>query len=276
MMMNVRTTLVHLLLAVGIVAVIGPFAYMVLTSLTTDNYSLPSPQKLMTDTKTISNFTQAWGKNHFQLYFRNSLVVTGCTMLFSLTLSSCMAYAFARFEFPGKEKLFRLFIFTLFVPAIINIIPQFTILRSLRLVDSYSGLILLYVGSGLVGSTFFLRGFFERIPRELEESIVIDGGGRFTIFRSIYIPLSLPALGTLAIFSFQGTWDEFVVALTVMKSEAHRTLPIALQMFRGQYVSFYGLFFAASIIALVPTIAIFLVFQKQFVRANLSDGSLKT
>ncbi|RKP56182.1 carbohydrate ABC transporter permease [Cohnella endophytica] len=274
-MKKLETTLVHLLLVIGIIVVIGPFAYMVLTSLTTDNYSLPSPQKLMTDTKTLGNFAQAWGKNHFQLYFRNSIVVTGFTLLFSLTLSSCMAYAFARFEFPGKEKLFRLFVFTLFVPAIINIIPQFTILKSLRLVDSYSGLILLYVGSGLVGSTFFLRGFFERIPRELEESIVIDGGGRFTIFRSIYIPLSLPALGTLAIFSFQGTWDEFVVALTVMKSEAHRTLPIALQLFRGQYVSFYGLFFAASIIALIPTIIVFLVFQKQFVKANLSDGSLK-
>ncbi|CAI6042633.1 carbohydrate ABC transporter permease [Cohnella sp. JJ-181] len=274
-MKNLKTTLIHLLLVAGIAVVVGPFVYMILTSLTTDNYSLPSPHKLMTDTKSLDNFAQAWGKNHFQLYFMNSLLVTGATMLFSLALSSCMAYAFARFPFPGKELLFRLFVFTLFVPAIINIIPQFTILKALHLVDRFPGLILLYVGSGLVGSTFFLRGFFERIPRELEESIVIDGGGRFTIFRSIYIPLSLPALGTLAIFSFQGTWDEFVVALTVMKSEAHRTLPVALQLFRGQYVSFYGLFFAASIIALIPTIIVFLVFQKQFVQANLSDGSIK-
>jgi len=274
-MKGLKTTMIHLLLVAGIAIVVGPFVYMILTSLTTDNYSLPSPHKLMTDAKTLDNFAQAWGKNHFQLYFMNSLLVTAATMLFSLALSSCMAYAFARFSFPGKELLFRLFVFTLFVPAIINIIPQFTILKALHLVDSFPGLILIYVGSGLVGSTFFLRGFFERIPRELEESIVIDGGGRFTIFRSIYIPLSLPALGTLAIFSFQGTWDEFVVALTVMKSEAHRTLPVALQLFRGQYVSFYGLFFAASIIALIPTIVIFLVFQKQFVQANLSDGSIK-
>ncbi|HEX7056823.1 MAG TPA: carbohydrate ABC transporter permease [Bacilli bacterium] len=272
----VKTWIVHLLLFLGIFLVIGPFVYMVLTSLTVDNFSLPSPQKLLHDTKTLQNFAQAWGKNHFQLYFRNSLFVTACTMLFSLTLSASMAYAFARFEFPGKELLFRLFLFTLFVPGFLNIIPQFTILKSLRLVDNYAGLILLYVGSGLVGSTFFLRGFFERIPRELEESILIDGGSRFTIFRVIYIPLSLPAIGTLAIFSFQGTWDEFVVALTVMKSEIHRTLPIALQLFRGQYASYYGLFFAASIIALIPTIIVFFVFQKQFVQANLSDGSVKS
>jgi multiple sugar transport system permease protein len=274
-MTKFRTILIHLLLIVGVAFVVAPFVYMVLTALTTDNFSLPSPHKLMTDTKTFSNFTTAWGKNHFQLYFLNSLFVTLVTMAFSLTLSACMAYAFARFPFPGKELLFRVFIFTLFVPAIINIIPQFTILKALHLVDTYQGLVLIYVGSGLVGSTFFLRGFFERVPRELEESIVIDGGGRFTIFRSIYLPLSLPAIGTLAIFSFQGTWDEFVVALTVMKAEAHRTLPIALQLFRGQYASYYGLFFAASIIALIPTILVFLIFQKQFVQANLSDGSLK-
>ncbi|WP_276357925.1 carbohydrate ABC transporter permease [Cohnella caldifontis] len=274
-MSKLRAALLHLVLIAGIAVVVGPFVYMLLTAMTTDNYSLPSPQKLMTDAKTLGNFAEAWGKNHFQLFFANSLLVTAATMAFSLMLSSCMAYSFARFEFPGKELLFRLFVFTLFVPAIINIIPQFTILKSLHLVDNYAGLVLLYVGSGLVGSTFFLRGFFERIPRELEESIVIDGGGRFTVFRSVYIPMSLPALGTLAIFSFQGTWDEFVVALTVMKSEAHRTLPVALQLFRGQYASFYGLFFAGSIIALVPTILVFLLFQKQFVQANLSDGGVK-
>ncbi|OGX68269.1 MAG: ABC transporter permease [Paenibacillus sp. RIFOXYA1_FULL_44_5] len=274
-MKNLRSWLVHLLLILGIFVVIGPFIYMVLTSMTLDNYDLPSPQKLMHAAKTLSNFSEAWGKNHFQLYFFNSLFVTITTMVFSLGLASTMAYAFARFTFPGKEILFRIFLFTLFVPSIINIIPQFTIIKGLHMVDSYRGLILLYVGAGLVGSTFFLRGFFERIPVELEESIIIDGGGRFTIFRAIYIPLSLPAIGTLAIFAFQGTWDEFIVALTLIKSEAHRTLPIALQMFRGQYVSFYGLFFAASLIALIPILIIFVIFQKQFVQANLSDGSIK-
>lgn len=274
-MKKAKIWLLHALLALGILSVIGPFVYMLLTALTLDNYSLPSPQKLFYATKTLKNFADAWGKNHFQSYFMNSVFVTLATLLFSLALSTCMAYAFARFEFPGKEMLFRLFVFTLFVPAIINIIPQFTIIKDMKLVDSYSGLILLYVGSGLVGSTFFLRSFFERIPRELEESIVMDGGGPFTILRVIYIPLSIPAIGTLAIFSFQGTWDEFVVALTIIKTEIHRTLPIALQLFRGQFVSFYGLFFAASIISLIPTVLIFVLFQKHFVKSNLAEGSIK-
>jgi multiple sugar transport system permease protein len=274
-MTNIKKWMIYFLLILGIFVVVGPFVYMLLTSLTQDNYSLPSPYKLLFDTKTFTNFTDAWSKNHFQRYFINSLTITVITMLFSISLAASTAYAFARFTFPLKEFLFKAFIFTLFVPSLLNIIPQFTIIKALGLVNTYPGLILVYVGSGVVGSTFFLRGFFERIPVELEESIVIDGGGRMTIFRAIYIPLSLPALGTLAIFSFSGTWDEFTVALTFLKAEALRTLPIGLQLFKGQYATSYGLFFAASIIALIPIMIIFLVFQKQFVNPGQSDGGVK-
>jgi multiple sugar transport system permease protein len=274
-MMNVKKWVIYFLLILGIFVVLGPFVYMLLTSLTQDNYSLPSPYKLLFDTKNFNNYVDAWSKNHFQLYFVNSLMISVITMLFSISLAASTAYAFARFTFPLKEFLFKAFIFTLFVPSLLNIIPQFTIIKALGLVNTYPGLILVYVGSGVVGSTFFLRGFFERIPVELEESIVIDGGGRMTIFRAIYLPLSLPALGTLAILSFSGTWDEFTIALTFLKAEALRTIPIALQLFRGQYATLYGLFFAASIIALIPIMIIFLVFQKQFVNPGQSDGSIK-
>jgi multiple sugar transport system permease protein len=274
-MTNIKKWMIYFLLLLGVFIVIGPFIYMILTSLTQDNYSLPSPYKLMFDTKNFNNYADAWNKNHFQRYFVNSLTISVITMLFSISLAASTAYAFARFTFPLKEFLFKAFIFTLFVPSLLNIIPQFTIIKALGLVNTYPGLILVYVGSGVVGSTFFLRGFFERIPVELEESIVIDGGGRMTIFRAIYLPLSLPALGTLAILSFSGTWDEFTVALTFLKAEALRTLPIALQLFKGQYATLYGLFFAASIIALIPIMIIFLVFQKQFVNPGQSDGGVK-
>ena len=267
--------LVHIVLLLGIGFVIGPFVYMILTSLTTDNFSLPSPYKLMNSEKTLSNYFEAWNKNHFSQYFANSLFVSATTMVLSLATAAMTAYAFARMPFPGKEVLFKLFLFSMFVPGILNLIPQFTILKSLGLVDTYSGLILLYVSTGVVGSTFFLRGFFERIPTELEQSIVIDGGGRWRIFWNIYLPLSLPAIGTLGIFAFSGTWDEFIAALTLIKTEEHRTLPIALQLFRGQYATYYGLFFAASMMALLPIIAIFVIFQKQFVNPSLSEGSVK-
>lgn len=265
----------HLVLVLGIFFVIGPFVYMVMTSLTTDNFSLPSPYKLVHSEKTIQNYIEAWNKNHFSRYFVNSIFVAGITLVLSAALSTITAYAFARFPFPGKEFLFKIFLFSMFVPAILNIIPQFTVIKALNLVDTYTGLILMYVSTGVVGNTFFLRGFFERIPTELEESIVMDGGGRWRILASIYVPLSLPAIGTLGIFIFSGTWDEFIVALTLIKNEAHRTLPIALQLFRGQYATYYGLFFAASLMALLPIILIFLAFQKKFVNPNLSEGGIK-
>ncbi|WP_256759934.1 carbohydrate ABC transporter permease [Cohnella sp. WQ 127256] len=268
-------SIAYLLLLSGIVIVITPFVYMVLTSLFLEIYELPKPEKLLTATKSFANYEMVWNLNHFQQYFLNSFFIASVTTVLSISLTAITAYAFARFLFPGKELIFKIFIFSMFVPGILNIIPQFLVIKGLALVDTYSGLILLYIGSGVVGGAFFLRGFFERIPQELEESIVIDGGGRWTIFRAIYLPLSLPALGTLAIFSFSGTWDEFVVALTLIKTEAHRTLPIALQLFRGQYATHYGKFFAASIIAIVPILIIFFVFQKQFVQPDLSEGGVK-
>lgn len=265
----------YCLLLSGIAIVLTPFAYMVLTSLFLEIYELPRPEKLLSAAKSLDNYGIVWNLNHFQQYFLNSFFIATMTMLLSISLTAITAYAFARFLFPGKELIYKIFIFSMFVPGILNIIPQFLVIKGLGLVDTYSGLILLYVGSGVVGGAFFLRGFFERIPQELEESIVIDGGGRWTIFRAIYLPLSLPALGTLAIFSFSGTWDEFVVALTLIKTEAHRTLPIALQLFRGQYATHYGKFFAASIIAIIPILVIFFVFQRQFVQPNLSEGGVK-
>lgn len=275
MMKTINSVLIHVILILGIFIVIGPFIYMILTSLTTDSFSLPNPYKLIYSEKTFQNYIDAWSKNNFSRYFVNSLFVSTVTMVMSLSLASLTAYAFARFTFPGKEILFRLFLFTMFVPSILNIIPQFTIIQTLGLVDSYSGLVLLYISTGVVGSTFFLRGFFERIPTELEDSILIDGGTRWTMFYTIYLPLSLPAIGTLGIFSFSGTWDEFIVALTIIKTEVSRTLPIALQLFRGQYATYYGLFFAASMIALIPIILIFIIFQKQFVNPNVNEGSIK-
>ena len=161
------------------------------------------------------------------------------------------------------------------VPGVLNIVPQYTVIKSLGLVDTYTGLLLLYVSAGIAGNTFFLRGFFEQVPKELEESVIIDGGGSWTIYRHIYLPLSKPAIATLGIFTFSGTWDEFFVALTLIKSEAKRTLPIALQMFQGQHATEWGLFFAAVLIALIPILVIFIICQKYFVQGGFNEGSMK-
>lgn len=267
--------LVYTLLILGLFIVLTPFIYMILTSFTEKAFSLPHPDELITEAKTFNNYIEAWNKNNFDKYFLNSLYVATLTAVFAITFSSMTAYAFARFQFPFKEFLFKLFLFSMMVPGVLNIIPQFTIIDNLGLVDTYTGLLLIYVGGGIAGNTFFLRGFFERVPRELEESVIIDGGGKWTIFRHIFLPLSKPSLATLAIFTFSAAWDEFFVALTILKTEAKRTLPIALQLFQGQYATSWGLVFAASIIAIVPIILIFIFFQKKFVQSTTGEGAVK-
>lgn len=268
-------SIIYIILIGGLIIVLTPFIYMILTSLSENAYALPQPEKIISQEPYFGNYSEAWNKNNFQRYSLNSLYVASMTTVFALFFSSMTAYAFARFHFPLKEILFRLFLFTMMVPGVLNIIPQFTVINSLGLVNTYSGLLLLYVGAGIAGNTFFLRGFFERIPRELEESVIIDGGGRWIIYRYIYLPLSKPALATLGIFTFSGAWDEFFIALTLIKSEEKRTLPIALQLFQGQHATEWGLVFAASLIAIIPIILIFIIFQKRFVQSSTGEGGVK-
>ncbi len=267
--------LVYVVLTAGALLFVFPFIYMILTSFFTATFSLPRPEAVFSVTPNFINYAIVWGKNHFAQYFTNSLLITSVAMIGALLVSSLTAYGFARFPFPGKEGVFRLFLLTMMIPSVINIIPQFIIVKNMGLVNTYAGLWLIYIATGVVGNLFFLRGFFESVPKELEESVLIDGGGNWRIYWNIYLPLSLPAMGTLAIFIFQGTWEEYFLALTIIKSESLRTLPIAILMFNDKYATNYGQIFAASIIALLPVILIYVLFQKKFVQAGIGEGAVK-
>ncbi|MCD9023215.1 carbohydrate ABC transporter permease [Cohnella sp. NL03-T5] len=266
---------VYAIIVAGAMLFVFPFIYMILTSFFTATFSLPRPEEVFNVVPNFINYEVVWGKNHFAQYFSNSLLITSVAMVGALLISSLTAYGFARFAFPGKEGVFRLFLLTMMIPSVINIIPQFVIVKNLGLVNTYSGLWLIYIATGVVGNMFFLRGFFESIPKELEESVLIDGGGNWRIYWNIYLPLSLPAMGTLAIFIFQATWEEYFLALTIIKSEALRTLPIAILMFNDKYATNYGQIFAASMIALLPVILIYVIFQKRFVQSGLNEGAVK-
>jgi len=267
--------LVYAVIIMGALAFLFPFVYMILTSFIKSAYSLPRPKEIFSVVPNLDNYFLVWNKNNFARYFLNSSLVTVVSMVGSMLLGCLTAYGFARFQFPGKELLFRVFLLTTMIPGVINIIPQFLIIKNLGLVNTYWGLWLIYIGGGVVGSTFFLRGFFQSIPKEYEESVLIDGGGNWRIFWNIYLPQSLPAIGTLAVLSFQGTWEEYFTALVIIKDEAMRTLPIALLMFNDKYATNYGWVFAASIIALIPTVFLYVVFQKKFVQGGFNEGGVK-
>jgi len=269
-LLGVRITL----LTAGAVVMVLPFAYMLSTSFKPDRLVLEVPPKFLPSSPTASNYVDAWTSNEFGRYFLNSVIVAGCTTVAAVFLAAMMAYAFARFDFPGRRVLFGLLLLGLMVPAMMLLIPQFLVAKKLLLLDSLFGLIVFYTGGNLALNTFLLRSFFRDIPLELEEAMIVDGAGPWRRFRQLILPLSRPALATVGLFTFLASWDEFAWALTIISDPSKRTLPIAIALFQGQHATSWGLVFAASVIAVAPVIAIFVAFQRQFV-SGITAGALK-
>ncbi len=264
----------HVLLTVGALVMLTPFVYMVSTSFKSQAYVLTIPPQFVPNPATLNNYVQVLTTQNFAAYFMNSVVVATTSTVISVLISSMMAYAFARFRFAGRELLFRLVLVGLMVPAMMLIIPQFLLAKQLGLIDSLPGLVVFYVAGSISLNTFLLRGFFESIEGELFEAMQVDGANAWTRYWWLVMPLSTPALATTTIFTFLATWDEFAWALTIINDPDKRTLPLAIKLFQGQNATQWGLVFAASVVAVLPVIVVFLIFQKYFVQ-GLTSGAVK-
>ena len=260
------------LLILGLAIVVVPFLFMISTSFKTQQYTFEYPPRLMPQEVTLNNYTRALSTDLFFLYFLNSLFVAVITTASTVIIAAMMAYAFARLDFPGKEILFYLLLIGLMIPPVMLIIPQFLVAKSLGLLGSLAGLIVVYITMNLALQTFLLRGFFESIPSELEDAVYIDGGGSWTVFWHITLPLSRPGLATVAIFTFLYSWDEFPWAHVAIKETTRRTLPIAIALFQNQHLTQWGQVFAASTMALIPVVAVFIIFQRHFIRGIARSG----
>lgn len=265
---------VYALLVVAALITMTPFLTMISTSLKTQAFVLEMPPNLVPSEPTLENYGRAWTSSGFARYFLNSAIVTALHVAGVLLLSSMMAFAFARFEFRAKRPLFLALLATLMIPGMMLIIPQFLVARDLGLIDTRAGLVLFYIATQLAFVTFLLRGFFESVPKELEEAMYIDGASTWDVYWRLMLPLARPALATAGIFAFLFAWDEFVWALTIINQPALRTLPIGIALFQGAHSTAWGLVFAASLIAITPVIVVFVLFQRHFV-SGLQAGALK-
>ena len=263
-----------IVLALGAVVLMIPFAYMVATSFKPNAVVLEIPPQIIPHHPTTANYTAAWTSNRFGRYFLNSVLVAVATTFAAVLLSSMMAYSFARFRFFGRRVLFGLLLIGLMVPGMMLLIPQFLLAKQLTLLNSLWGLVCFYTAGNLAFNTFLLRSFFQGIPSELEEAMVVDGAGPWTRYWRLILPLSRPALAIVCIFTFLASWDEFTWALTTINDPNKYTLPIAIALFQGEHSTAWGLVFAASTIAIIPAIAVFVAFQRQFI-SGLSSGALK-
>ena len=203
-----------------------------------------------------------------------STIVALVTVALAFVVSTTSAFAFARLRFPGKELIFNVYLVTMMIPDMIALLPKFQVMHDFGLVNSWTGIWIIYVSGAVAFNTFLLRGFFEELPRELEEATFLDGGGPWTVYLRILLPLTKPALATLAIFTFLGSWDDFWWARTLLQEPELRTLPIGIQLFFNAHGTQWSTVFAATTLAVLPEIALFLLFQRYFV-AGMRAGSLK-
>ena len=271
---TIRQIFMTILLMAGGIGMIFPFLYMLSTAFKGAVFVFEIPPRLIPAEPTIKNFIDAWTSNQFGRYFLNSILVSGITIPNILILGSMMAYAFSRFNFLGKKFFYGLVVFFMTMPAMSLIVPQFVLARNLHLTDKLAGLVLMYIAQNLPFAVFLLRGFLEEIPKDIEDAARIDGASSWAIYWQVILPLCKPALATSAIISFLGAWDEFVWANTLINSPEKRTLPVAIANFQGVHTTNWGLVFAASIIAVIPVIILFVTLQKYFIKGMVA-GAIK-
>lgn len=259
-----------LLIGLGVVAV--PIWYMVSTAFKPQTMVFEMPPQFWPHPSTFDNFIKALTTDHFGLYFWNSVKVTMASTTLTVLVSSMLAFAFARLEFPGKEVLFYILLLGIMVPPVMLIIPQFIVSHKLDLYNNLWGLVLVYVTMNISMQTFLLRGVFEDVPRDLEEAAMIDGGSPFTIFTKIVLPLSGPGLAVVVINSFLYSWEEYTWANVNIGDSINRTLPIGIALFQTEHLTEWGQVFAASLIALIPVVLVFILFQRYFVQGISTTG----
>jgi multiple sugar transport system permease protein len=269
---NSMATYAAIILGAGVT--LFPLLYMVSTALKSQVYVLAIPPQLVPDNPTLENFGAAWGSNNFSRYFLNSSIVAAATVAVVLLLGSMMAHGLARYRFRGHALVRALILFFMVMPTMSLLVPQFVLATRLGLLDSLPGIAIVHIAQVLPLVTFILYGFMTGLPRELYDAALVDGGGAWRLYRSITLPLSRPAMATVAILAFLGSWDEYPWALTIVNSADQRTLPVGIAAFQGVHSSDWGLIFAASLIAVAPVIVLFVILQRYVIR-GLTAGALK-
>jgi len=222
-----------------------------------------------------SNFVSVMTDQPFATWVFNSAVIAAATTLVGVALACTAAYAFSRFKFPGRRTGMMAFLVSQMFPGTLTLIPLYIILvQWLGLGGSRLGLVIVYATTSIPFSVWMLKGYFDTIPKELEEAAVIEGAGPGTIFWRIVMPLAKPAIAITALFSFMTAWNEFILAATFMSQEDMYTAPVGLKFFVGGFQQQWGYFAAGSIIVSVPVVFLFLYLQKYLV-SGLTAGSVK-
>ncbi len=263
-------TVVNTVIAVFALA---PIVWGILSSLKPTNQILEVPPRFIPREVTLEHYSRVIGDKGL-LYLGNSAFISAVTILVTLTVGALAAYAMARYQFRGRKILMVFTIGVMSIPIASLLIPTFTLLSVIGLINTHAGLVLLYTAYQLPIVIWMLYGYFLSLPVEVEHAARIDGYTAFGTLRRIVLPLSKPALVAAALFVLVFAWNDFVVAVTMTSSEGVRTFPVAVYFYLGFYGREWGPLLAASVISIVPIIGIFIILQRYFI-SGLTGGGVK-
>jgi ABC-type glycerol-3-phosphate transport system permease component len=258
---------------VAVLALFFPIYWAIVSSVTPESRLFGQPT-LLPPTPTLDHYRALFADRSFWTPVRNSLIVAGLTTALSVVMGAACAYALARLEFRGKTVTLAFVLAVSMFPQISIVSPLYLVLRELRLLNTYPGLILPYLTFAMPLTIWMLVGFFRQLPAEVEQAAFMDGAGRLRTLWEIVLPMSWPGLATTAILTFLYSWNEFLFALSFTLGPERYTVPVAITLFRGQYQVPWGQILAAAVVATVPVAALVLVAQRRIV-AGLTSGAIR-
>jgi multiple sugar transport system permease protein len=261
--------LLHAVVIVGAAIMFFPFLWTIITSITPGAGLTVAPALIPTD-PSLAAYQQLFAERPFARVVLNSLGIATVTTLVQLFTSATAAYAFSRLPFRGRGVVFAIYLATMMIPLQVLIVPLFVELRTFGLINTYLGALLPTFASAF--GIFLLRQAVNQVPRELDEAATLDGAGHFRIFFSVILPNIRPALATLTVFAFMGSWNSFLWPLVVLRSPELHTLPVALAALQGQYVTQWDIVMAGSVVSVLPMLALYVFAQKYVIQGVASSG----
>lgn len=263
-------SLTHFFLALVSISMVLPFIWMVLSSFKTDGEMLAVPLKWLPKEWLWQNYVTTFEMAPWGKYFFNTLKITLLSIVLQVFVASTAAYALSRLEFKGKNLVFVIYLSTMMIPYQVTMIPTFSIIRDLGWIDSHLSLII--PGAFSVFAVFMLRQFFLSIPTELEDAAMIDGCGYPRIYYEVIMKNSKPAIMTLVLFCFMGTWNDFLRPMLYLNKTELWTMSLGLSKFKGNYVSMWSNMMCGAVVTTIPVIVVFLFAQKYFIEGIVMSG----
>lgn len=267
---SIMKMFIYFMLAIGSFFTIMPFVWMISASLKLETEVFMFPIKWIPDVIRWENYFQVFEKIPFTRYYINTIIITGSVVILQIVTSSLAAYSFAKISYRGRDGLFLLYLSSLMIPFQVIMIPQFIIIKNLGLVNNIWSIVIISAFTPF--GVFLFKQNFITIPEELSEAARIDGCSEFKIYLNVIMPLSKPAISSLAILTFVWTWNDFLKPLIYLSTDTKKTIQLGIRNFLSLYTADYALLMAAATMSLLPVIIVYFIAQKYFIEGMVSAG----